>query len=80
MWRSRDLPYGVCLKADQEQTGEQRGRKPLQVDGCGGQVGLDLHVGETAPDSARQAMPGLRLAVVTFRAPAVALVEAPVLL
>ena len=70
------MPYGACLKADQEQSGCE----PLQVHGCARYVGLDLHVGEAAPDAACQAVPGLGFAVMALRAPAMALVEAPVLL
>src|SRR3954466_10260433 len=53
--------------------------EPLQVDCCGGQVSLDLHVVDAAADGARQAMPGLCLPVESFRAPPVAPVKPLVL-
>src|SRR5215207_6984546 len=53
--------------------------EPLQVDCRGGQVGLDLHVGDSTPDGACEAMPGLCLAMETFRTPPVAPVKPLVL-
>ena len=49
--------------------------QPLQVHDGGDEVGLDAHVGEAAPDGARQSVPCLGLAVDAFDAHAVAAVE-----
>jgi hypothetical protein len=54
---------------------KKSGGEPLQVDCRGGQVGLDLHVGDSTPDGACKAMPGLCLAVEPFRTPPVAPVK-----
>lgn len=45
---------------------KEGGRQPLEVDGGRRQVGLDFHVGEAAPDGAREPVPGLGLAVEAF--------------
>jgi hypothetical protein len=58
---------------------EESGGEPLEVDRGRGQVGLDLHVGETAADRAGEAVPGLRFAMDHFHPLAVALIELPVL-
>jgi hypothetical protein len=65
-------------ESDETQDGENGGREPLEVDRRR-QVGLDPHVREAAPDGACKAVPGLRLAVIALRPPAMALVEPAVL-
>ena len=52
--------------------------QPLEVDDSGGQVGLDLHICEAAPDGTRQTVPGFGFAMEAFGSPAVALIETPV--
>ena len=59
---------------------KESGRQPLQIDGGGGQIGLNAHVRETAPDSARKTMPGLCLAMESFRPPTMPLIEPSILL
>ncbi len=66
-------------RPQQEQDGEKSGGEPLEVDRRRREVGLDLHVREAAPDGAGEAVPGLRLAVVALRSPAMTLVEPAVL-
>jgi hypothetical protein len=47
----------------------------LEVDCCGSQIGLDLHIGEAASYGARKAVPSLGLPMEAFGAPAMTLVE-----
>lgn len=42
---------------------KETGCQPLEVDGGGCQVGLDLYVWQTTPYGARQSVPGLGFAV-----------------
>lgn len=58
-----------------DQTAEQRRGEPLEVDGGRREEGLDAHVLQAAPNRSAQLVPGFRLAMKAFRAPAVALVE-----
>ena len=58
---------------------KKSGRQPLKVDGRRRQIGLDLHVGEAAPNGAREPVPSLGLTVEAFGAPAVTSVEPPIL-
>src|SRR5215471_4711298 len=59
---------------------KESGCQPLQIDGCGGQIGLNAHVREAAPDSAGESMPGLCLAMEAFRPPTMPLIEPSILL
>ena len=59
-------PMGLLRGADSQKSAIKRGGEPLQVDCYGRQVGLDLHVGETAPNGACEAVPRLRFAVKAF--------------
>lgn len=54
---------------DNPEKAQKSERQPLQVDGRGGQERLDAHVLKTASDCARESMPSLCLAVVSFGAP-----------
>ena len=58
---------------------KKSGRQPLEVDGSRRQIGLDLHVGEAAPDGAREPVPSLGFAMKALLSPAVTLVEPPIL-
>ena len=59
---------------------KEGGGQPLEVDRCGREVGLDLHIGQVAADSPSEPMPGLGLAMEALRAPAVAAIETPIFL
>jgi hypothetical protein len=62
-----DLWARIGLKRAIRRTKRKEGGcQPLQVDGGGGQILLNTHVCETAPDSACEAMPGFRLAMESF--------------
>ena len=52
-------PGSVPVAPTSAQEGKKSGCQPLQIDGCGGQIGLNAHVREAAPDSAGKPMPGL---------------------
>jgi len=40
---------------------KERCRQPLEIDGCGGQEGLDPHVLQATADSSGESVPGLGL-------------------
>ena len=57
-----------------------RDGEPLEIDRRGCQIGLVLHVVETATERAPKAVPSLRLAVEALRTPEVTLVQSPIIL
>ena len=59
--------------------GRRAGWRAVDFDGSRRQIGLDLHVGEAAPDGAREPVPSLCFTVEAFGAPAVTPVEPPIL-
>jgi hypothetical protein len=59
---------------------KESGCQPLQIDGCGGQIGLNAHVRQAAPDSAGKSIPGFCFAMEAFRPPAVPLLDPSILL
>jgi hypothetical protein len=63
-----------------DQRTKQGGGEPFQVDRRRGQVGLDLHVGETAANRPSETVPGFRLTMESFGAPAVTPMKAPVVI
>jgi hypothetical protein len=76
---------GACDRIEQNGREQRKqrgdgGRQPLEVDGCGREIGLDLHVREAAPHRPGQAVAGLGLSMHAFHAPAMAIVEGLVLL
>jgi len=54
-------------------------REPLEINCCGGEVCLDFHVGQPAPNCACEPVPSLGLAVEALRSPAVPLIELPII-
>ena len=62
-----------------EQIDDQGGGQPLEVDCRGRQESLNPHVLKAASDRAGEAVPGFRFAMLSLRAPAMPLVEIPVL-
>jgi hypothetical protein len=70
----------ALAKGSSAQERKNSGCQPFQIDGCGGQIGLNAHVREAAPDSAGKSMPGLCLAMEAFRAPTMPLIEPSILL
>ena len=54
-----------------DQSKQDRLCQALEVDGCGGEQGLDFHVFETAPGGSGHAVQGLGQPVHTFDQPAV---------
>src|SRR5262245_66029180 len=73
-------PGSVPIAPTSAQERKKSGRQPLQIDGCGGQIGLNTHVREAAPDSAGKSMPSFCLAMEAFRAPTMPLIEPSILL
>jgi hypothetical protein len=61
------LSAGTWVAGSQEGRAQNKrkesGRQPFEVDCSGGQISLDFHVGEAAPDGAREPMPGLGFAM-----------------
>ncbi len=54
---------GLPGRDQTQQKRKEIGRQPPEVDCRGGQISLDLHVGEAAPDGAREPMPSLGFAM-----------------
>src|SRR5262245_27250558 len=76
MYRPGSVPVAPTSPEERKKSGCQ----PLQIDGCGGQIGLNAHVREAAPDSAGKSMPGFCLAMEAFRVPTMPLIESSILL
>ena len=72
----RDDEPSIDHGADRhDQTAEQFGGEPLEIDGSRREESLDAHVLQAAANRSAQPVPSFRLAMKAFRAPAVALVE-----
>jgi hypothetical protein len=61
--RGCDLGNGLPGRDPAQQKRKESGRQPLEVDCSGGQINLDLHIGEATPDGAREPMPRLGFAM-----------------
>src|SRR5215207_6326926 len=73
---SAELNRYLQSACDQGQDKRKKGDgEPLEIDGGGGQVGLDFHIGQASPYSACQSMPCLGFAVEPFGTPPVASVK-----
>lgn len=73
--RSRSLPGAGTLN----QIARNAASQAFQVDYRCREIGLDLHVGHAASNGTSKSMPGLRLTVEAFRAPAVTQIKTLVL-
>ncbi len=61
--RGCDLGNGLPGRDPAQQKRKESGCQPLEVDCSGGQINLDLHIGEATPDGAREPMPRLGFAM-----------------
>ena len=70
MMDTQRIVRGVTARPEDPQDSKMGSREPLEIERRGRQVGLELHVVQTAPHSALLPVPSLSLAVEALRTPA----------